>query len=567
MSFKVNWRSLETDDLSSWTKELLTGALNSGERPNILASDISIKDLSFGKDAPNFEILEIGELERDRFRGIFKVSYEGDFSLTLHTKVQANPLNIHHSNSLDREVGLVPFITPDFALSSENFALPLDLKLSDLKINGIGIIVFSQSKGLTLVFKNDPLDSIAVSSTFDTVQVLATFLQNQIEKQIRDLFRETLPTLIHQVSIKYLSVDTVDEMKPAFTKSLETDAADTTMDSFAEYSFQNLHKIMFLYNSRETLALDIPKFKNIFQRSHLDKYNKNSPSLLNALRKSIMERNCSDHTGSLAESAVLAASSTVPSATSNGIPATLLCNQDYDTTNTILSVISHVQSASYYKGSGHGHTHAHGANQAQVQPIIKPRRRKIRLGKTKDTSQTSETPQTITPQTITPPPASPSTPATSPMPQAVPMSSSNSRNMVKKSRPQPSPLAHPRPQLPRDLYHELMRSYHDASPAASHILQHAHSATSVITGVGLGGHLFGFPNSPRVQSPTKNDLVRRSPDELHPEVVRSSRPRSCVGTERMVGVDSGHCLTETAKRTLEGSRLPIDLAPPPYYMS
>ena len=98
-------------------------------------------------------------------------------------------------------------------MSNEQFAIPLDLKLSDIKINGIGIIVFSKSKGLTLVFRNDPLDSIKVSSTFDTVQVLANFTK-QIENQIRDLFRETLPTLIHQLSLKYLSLDNnINEIK------------------------------------------------------------------------------------------------------------------------------------------------------------------------------------------------------------------------------------------------------------------------------------------------------------------------------------------------------------------
>ncbi|KAM9889403.1 hypothetical protein OXX69_012851, partial [Metschnikowia pulcherrima] len=71
MSFNVNWDTLETDALRDWTTELLTGALNSGTRPNILASDITIKDLNFGKIAPEFEILEIGELDKDRFRGIF----------------------------------------------------------------------------------------------------------------------------------------------------------------------------------------------------------------------------------------------------------------------------------------------------------------------------------------------------------------------------------------------------------------------------------------------------------------------------------------------------------------
>ena len=217
MSFKVNWDSLDTDSLAHWTKDILTDALNSGKSPNILASNITIKDLNFGKVAPDFEILEIGELDKDRFRGIFKINYHGDFHLTLHTQVQANPLNIYYSNSLETEVNYQgvnmyndednSFVTPQFVMANEQFAIPLDLKLSDIKINGIGIIVFSKSKGLTLVFRNDPLDSIKVSSTFDTVQVLANFLQKQIESQIRDLFRETLPTLIHQLSLKYLSLD------------------------------------------------------------------------------------------------------------------------------------------------------------------------------------------------------------------------------------------------------------------------------------------------------------------------------------------------------------------------
>lgn len=142
MSFNVNWNSLETESLSSWTKELLTDALNSGKRPNILASGIQIKDLNFGKVGPSFEILEIGELDKDRFRGIFKINYEGDFHLTLHTKVQANPLKIYSSNSLDREVNqfdeMNNFVTPDFLLCNDPFALPLDLKLSDIKIWGLG---------------------------------------------------------------------------------------------------------------------------------------------------------------------------------------------------------------------------------------------------------------------------------------------------------------------------------------------------------------------------------------------------------------------------------------------
>lgn len=37
---------------------------------------------------PELEILEIGDLSTDRFRGIFRLTYSGDAHITLQTKVQ-----------------------------------------------------------------------------------------------------------------------------------------------------------------------------------------------------------------------------------------------------------------------------------------------------------------------------------------------------------------------------------------------------------------------------------------------------------------------------------------------
>ena len=380
MSFKVNWNSLETEPLTNWTKELLTSALNSGKSPNILASNITIKDLNFGKIAPDFEILEIGELDRDRFRGIFKIDYQGDFHLTLHTKVQANPLNIYYHNSLEKEVcnySQDEFITPNFLLSNEQFAIPLDLKLSDIKINGIGIIVFSKSKGLTLVFRNDPLDSIKVSSTFDTVQVLANFLQKQIENQIRDLFRETLPTLIHQLSLKYLSLDNnINEIK---SKLSQQDSVSMTNNELASslklfddeenefpliYSSKNLQKNMQLFKSRETFRLSVPKFKNIVQRTRLDKFTKSYPNLLNSLYANNVDLqhryvNNINHNNN-------------NNASSTGIPIELLLSHDdkqhYDKTDSLLKDISSIQANNFYKYSN-------------KDAPTKPKRRRIKVHK------------------------------------------------------------------------------------------------------------------------------------------------------------------------------------------
>lgn len=40
---------------------------------------------------PDLEILEIGDLSTDRFRGIFRLTYSGDAYIVLQTKVQVRP--------------------------------------------------------------------------------------------------------------------------------------------------------------------------------------------------------------------------------------------------------------------------------------------------------------------------------------------------------------------------------------------------------------------------------------------------------------------------------------------
>lgn len=337
MSFNVNWNTLESESLRGWTIDLLTGALNSGKRPNILALDISIKDLNFGKVAPDFEILEIGELDKDRFRGIFKITYSGDFHLTLHTQVQANPLKIHSDNSIEKEISEDSFVTPRFLLSNNSFNLPLDLKLSDLRILGIGIIVFSKTKGLTLVFRNDPLDSINVSSTFDTVQVLANFLQKQIENQIRDLFRETLPTLIHQFSLKYTSSFTNNDFMNNLKDHLKDQAQNVTLETadFETVSPTTITNLAKLYGSRQTLDLRIPGFKKVVLRNHLEKFNKHvSPNLAHSLYSNL---NLSVN-GAVTQH-------------NNSIPVDLLETEKFSQKDEILKEISTIQSKSFYSAN------------------------------------------------------------------------------------------------------------------------------------------------------------------------------------------------------------------------
>lgn len=572
MSFKVDWNTLETDSLASWTKDLLTAALNSGKRPNVLASNIEIKDLNFGKIAPTFEILEIGEIGQDRFRGIFKINYNGDFHLTLHTKVQANPLKIYSDNSLENEVANYcdifddpnnnssnynyNFITPDFLLSNDPFNLPLDLRLSDIKISGIGIIVFSKSKGLTLVFRNDPLDSIKVSSTFDSVQVLANFLQKQIENQIRDLFRETLPTLIHKLSLKYtlFNDNTLNDLHKQHEKQLQQKINDNNDDDDHEQqdiltpttiSSNNLIKLGKLFSSRETLKLNIPKFKKVIQRSHLDRFNKKLyyPNLINSLYSNLnlSNQNLLDGNGNI---------------NNNGIPIDLLLSNDFDKIDNILKEISNIQTYNYNNSN-----HLNNKNNVNV----KPKRRTIKLGKklskSKATAVSANTTMEDSDSMATLIDAIPATPLT----HSVSMHSTLSPS--KNS----SPIVHTKPMRPtvstNDAIHSKFIRSLNLSPSPSP-LQNTNS--SVLSGVGIGNNYFNFTNPTNTSSsPIKQYYETNTPTIISIPVKKESKISSIDITKLNDKLKTFKLKTndEKASHYRSHNDQMFELPPPPYYQT
>lgn len=89
MAFNFNWSPLTADeDFYARARDLLTKALNKSPKPPIIVDDILVSEFNLGTVPPNLEILEIGDLAEDRFRGIFKMCYSGDAFLTLKTRVQ-----------------------------------------------------------------------------------------------------------------------------------------------------------------------------------------------------------------------------------------------------------------------------------------------------------------------------------------------------------------------------------------------------------------------------------------------------------------------------------------------
>jgi len=47
-----------------------------------------VKEFNLGTTPPDLEMLEIGELGDDKFRGVFKLKYSGDAHIVLQTRVQ-----------------------------------------------------------------------------------------------------------------------------------------------------------------------------------------------------------------------------------------------------------------------------------------------------------------------------------------------------------------------------------------------------------------------------------------------------------------------------------------------
>ena len=196
MAFNFNWSPLIAD--TSRARDMLTTALNKSPKPPIIVDDIIVTELNLGSTPPELEILEVGDLAEDRFRGIFKMTYTGDAFLTLKTKVQANPLNTYLSTKPD-------FASPQPLAAASGLTIPLQITLSDIRLSGFVILVFSKQKGLTLVFRNDPLESLKVSSTFDSIPFVRDYLQKEIEGQLRVLFMEDLPAIIHRLSLRLWS--------------------------------------------------------------------------------------------------------------------------------------------------------------------------------------------------------------------------------------------------------------------------------------------------------------------------------------------------------------------------
>ncbi|TFK55652.1 hypothetical protein OE88DRAFT_1652063 [Heliocybe sulcata] len=197
MSFTFKWPRF-SDQFHADAIQMLDSALNKGNKPPVIADKIEVVELEMGTQPPELEIRDIGELTLDQFRGIFRLTYSGDAHLVLRTKVQANPLN-HKQPDIHLMTGSRGMLT-----AKQPLVVPMLLRLSHFKLSSYVVLVVSKQKGITLVFKTDPLQNVDINSTFDSIAVIQKFIQREIEGQLRQMFKEDLPGIIHRLSQQWV---------------------------------------------------------------------------------------------------------------------------------------------------------------------------------------------------------------------------------------------------------------------------------------------------------------------------------------------------------------------------
>lgn len=206
---------------------------------------------------------------------------------------QANPLNTYLSTKPS-------FTSPQPLAASSGLTIPLQITLSDIKLSAFIILVFSKQKGLTLVFRNDPLESLKVSSTFDAIPFVREYLQKEIEGQLRTLLMDEVPVIIHRLSQRLWvpeyrereDEELAQRMQESTTSEKPVDplasppqdpvdvfgnvldanqiaslSLDSTSEMHALFSQKNILRLSALTDSHKTLSLFTPSIRDAVFRA------------------------------------------------------------------------------------------------------------------------------------------------------------------------------------------------------------------------------------------------------------------------------------------------------------
>jgi distribution and morphology protein 34 len=152
--------------------------------------------------------------------------------------------------------------------AASGLTIPLQITLSEIKLSAFIIVVFSKQKGLTLVFRNDPLESLKVSSTFDSIQFVRDYLQKTIEVKLRDLMMDELPAIIHRLSLRLWCPDQV----PKEDEEVKEDEKEPTLNPLSSPPLDPVDASGHLLDANEISSLSLdggPEMQSLFSQKNL----------------------------------------------------------------------------------------------------------------------------------------------------------------------------------------------------------------------------------------------------------------------------------------------------------
>lgn len=227
------WRQLSHDDaemihdIASRIETSLNHHSNTTKPSNICAP-FQVRDLYLGSEPPQLQILELSELTKQSFRAILSFSCANDAYLVLSTKVQANPMSIAntpgpsdndkiiqnnsaaknediHESSKKTQRTIFPAGMNRMLAANKSLIVPMHIRMIDIKIKALIRVSFHVWKGLIIKFLNDPLENVTISTTFDALPRLRSFLQQDIESKLREAILRDLPDAVYQWSREWIN--------------------------------------------------------------------------------------------------------------------------------------------------------------------------------------------------------------------------------------------------------------------------------------------------------------------------------------------------------------------------
>lgn len=158
-----------------------------------------------------------------------------------------NPLSGLHANHAETSSLMSSWLNPNrngFISAHKPLILPMQLKISKMRLRGVIALVVDRQKGVTLTFKNDPLTAVDVASTFDDMASVKSMLQSEIETQLRNLFVTEIPSLVHTYSLEYFGIVEFPDVEHELMRREEREATTVRL----RQSKENITR------SRETLV-------------------------------------------------------------------------------------------------------------------------------------------------------------------------------------------------------------------------------------------------------------------------------------------------------------------------